>query len=78
VRADDLARAARGADKVLIAAVRLFDSYEGPELGDDKRSLAIEVILQPTERTLTDADIEAVSKKITAAVEKATGGVLRR
>ena len=77
VRADDLARAARGADKALIAAVRLFDVYEGPELGDGKRSLAIEVTLQPTERTLTDADIEAVSKKITAAVEKATGGVLR-
>ena len=77
VRADDLARAARGADKALIAAVRLFDSYEGSELGDGKRSLAIEVTLQPTERTLTDADIEAVSKKITAAVEKATGGVLR-
>ena len=77
VRAGDLARAARGADKALIAEVRLFDAYEGPELGDGKRSLAIEVILQPTERTLTDADIEAVSKKITAAVEKATGGVLR-
>ena len=77
VRADNLVRAARSADKALITDVRLFDAYEGPELGDDKRSLAIEVILQPTERTLTDADIEAVSKKITAAVEKATGGVLR-
>ena len=77
MRADNLVRAARGADKALITDVRLFDAYEGTELGEAKRSLAIEVILQPTERTLTDADIEAVSKKITAAVEKATGGVLR-
>ncbi len=77
VRADDLVRAARGAEKALIAEVAVFDAYQGTELGEGKRSLAIAVTLQPMKRTLTDAEIEAVSRKIVAAVEKATGGVLR-
>ncbi len=77
VAAADLARAARGADKALIADVAVFDAYEGPELGAGKRSLAIAVTLQPRERTLTDEEIEAVAQRIVAAVEKATGGVLR-
>ena len=42
-----------------------------------KKSLAIEVTLQPREKTLTDAEIEAVAAKIVAAVQKATGGELR-
>jgi phenylalanyl-tRNA synthetase beta chain len=46
-------------------------------LGDGKKSLAIEVTLQPREKSLTDAEIEAVSAKIVAAVAKATGAVLR-
>jgi len=77
VAAGDLLRAARGADKALIAGVDLFDTYEGPELGEGKRSLAIAVTLQPTERTLTDDEIEAVAARIVAAVGKATGGALR-
>ncbi len=42
-----------------------------------KKSLAIEVVFQPRERTLTDADIEAASEKVVAAVSKATGATLR-
>ena len=41
------------------------------------KSVALEVTLQPSEQTLTDAEIEAVAEKVTAAVEKATGGKLR-
>jgi len=77
VAAADLVRAAYGADKQLIADVALFDIYRGQGVGDGKKSLAIEVTLQPREKTLADADIEAVSQKIIAAVTKATGGALR-
>jgi phenylalanyl-tRNA synthetase beta chain len=55
----------------------LFDVYEGDKLPDGKKSLGIEVTLQPREKTLTDADIEAASQKIVAAVAKATGAMLR-
>ena len=77
VPADKLMRAAAGADKELIARVDLFDVYEGKGIGEGKKSLAIAVTLQPTTRTLTDPEIEAVSKKIVDKVAKATGGVLR-
>jgi len=60
----------------------VFDLFEGKKaeaaLGEGKKSLAIEVTLQPTEKTLTDAEIDAVAQKIVQQVEKATGGTLRR
>lgn len=77
VPAEKLIRAATGADKALVSNVGLFDLYAGPHLGAGRKSLAITVTLQPTERTLTEAEIEAVSQKIVAAVVKATGGSLR-
>ncbi len=77
IPAADLVRAAYGADKQLIADVALFDVYRGQGVGEGKKSLAIEVTLQPREKTLADADIEAVSAKIVGAVTKATGGSLR-
>ena len=70
--ADALVRAVKGADKALIADARIFDRYEG-EAG---LSLAVEVTLQPTEKTLTDAEIGEVSAKIVAAAEK-LGATLR-
>jgi phenylalanyl-tRNA synthetase beta chain len=75
--ADALLRAARGAERALIADVVLFDRYAGEKLPEGKVSLAIQVTLQPRERTLTDAEIEAVAAKIVAAVGKATGATLR-
>ncbi|KAA5604212.1 phenylalanine--tRNA ligase subunit beta [Roseospira marina] len=77
VSAETLVRAAKGADKALIADVAVFDVYQGERLEPGKTSVALCVTLQPTERTLTDEDIEAVTKKIVAAVVKATGGELR-
>ncbi|GHB44500.1 phenylalanine--tRNA ligase beta subunit [Pseudovibrio japonicus] len=74
---DKLLRAAKGADKALITNVNLFDIYEGKGVPEGQRSLAIDVTLQPTKKTLTDEDIEAVSNKIVASVQKATGGTLR-
>ena len=75
--AADLVRAARGADKALIADARVFDVYEGKGVPEGKRSIALEVMVQPREKTLTEPEIEALSARVVAAVEKATGGVLR-
>lgn len=77
VAAADLVRAAYGADKQLVTDVSLFDVYRGKGVEEGKKSLAIEVTLQPREKTLDAAEIEEISKKIVAAVAKATGGVLR-
>jgi phenylalanyl-tRNA synthetase beta chain len=70
--ADALVRAIRGADKALITDARLFDRFEGA----NGLSLAVEVTLQPAERSFTDAEIGEVSKKIIAAAEK-LGATLR-
>ena len=75
--AETLLRAARGVDRKLVSDIRLFDVYEGKGLPEGKKSLAIAVTLQPQEATLTDAEMEAFSKRLVAAVEKATGGTLR-
>jgi phenylalanyl-tRNA synthetase beta chain len=77
VAAEAVLRAARGADKALIAEVVLFDRYAGDKLPEGKVSLAIQAVLQPREATLTDAGIEAAAARIVAAVAKATGAVLR-
>lgn len=77
VGAADVLRAARGADRDLIAGAQLFDIYTGKGIDDGKKSLAIEVTLQPVEVTLTDEEIDQVSQRIVAAVEKQTGGALR-
>jgi len=78
VPAATLLRAARGADKALIADVGIFDVFEGAHVGEGKKSVAIEVTLQPQDRTLTDEDIEKVSAAVVAAVTKTTGGELRK
>ncbi len=75
--AGQMLRAAGGADKTLITDVSVFDVFEGASLGDGKKSIAIEVTLQPTAKTLTDAEIDAVSEKVIAAVRKATGAEIR-
>ena len=73
--------AAQGADKALIESVRVFDQFTGDkaeaQMGPGKKSIALTVRLQPTDKTLTDKDIEAVSAKIIEKVTKATGGTLR-
>jgi phenylalanyl-tRNA synthetase beta chain len=78
VAAGDVVRAAAGADKALISEVQVFDVFEGGALAEEgKKSLAVEVTLQPTSETLTDKDIEAVAQKVAAAVKAATGGEIR-
>jgi phenylalanyl-tRNA synthetase beta chain len=77
VEAASIVRAASGADRKLVTAVNVFDVFEGASLGEGKKSVAIEVTIQPVERTLTDEDFEALTSRIVANVAKSTGGVLR-
>jgi phenylalanyl-tRNA synthetase beta chain len=78
VAAARIVRAAEGADRKLIAGVTVFDLFEGAAIGEGRKSIAIEVTLQPTERTLTDPEIDAVAAKVVAEVSKATGAELRK
>jgi phenylalanyl-tRNA synthetase beta chain len=67
VAADKFIRAARGADKALISDVTVFDVFTGGNLGEGMRSLALEVTLQPKDKTLTDeemVDQRDVSKEV--------------
>ena len=77
VTAAAILKAARGADKALIRDVTVFDVFEGSHVGEGKKSVAIEVTLQPVDKTLTDEDIDKVSASIIAAVTKTSGGMLR-
>ena len=77
VAAGEVLRAALSADRALISDVGVFDVFTGKGVPEGKKSLAIEVTLQPRDKTLTDAEIEAVAAKVVAAVKKATGGELR-
>ncbi|UJW84582.1 phenylalanine--tRNA ligase subunit beta [Devosia sp. SL43] len=77
VTAGAILKAARGADKALIKDVNVFDVFEGVHVGEGKKSVAIEVTIQPTSKTLTDEDIDKISAAVVAAVTKTSGGVLR-
>ncbi|MBB4481014.1 phenylalanine--tRNA ligase subunit beta [Rhizobium etli] len=77
VESGAIIKAATGADRKLVTGVNVFDIFEGASVGDGKKSVAIEVQIQPAERTLTDEDFEALTQKIVASVAKFTGGVLR-
>ncbi len=77
VSAADLVRATASADKNLIVNVDVFDIYQGKGVEDGKKSVAVNVVLQPKSETLTDKDIEAVSQKIIDNVNAKTGGQLR-
>ena len=77
VPADTVLRAAKGAERGLISGASIFDVYRGDKVPPGQKSVAVEVVFQPRERTLTDAEIEAASAKVVAAVAKATGASLR-
>ena len=72
----DLTRAVAGADKALIAEVRVFDVYRGQGVPEGQKSVAVEVEIQPRAATLAEAEIEALTAKVVAAAAKA-GAVLR-
>jgi len=75
--AGDIVRAVQSADRALIAAVRVFDVYQGKGVPEGAKSVALEVTIQPRDKTLTEAEIDALSTRIVSAVEKVVGGRLR-
>ncbi|MGL4974789.1 MAG: phenylalanine--tRNA ligase subunit beta, partial [Bosea sp. (in: a-proteobacteria)] len=77
VAAGEMVKVAANSDRALIADVSVFDIYEGAGVGDGQKSVALAVTLQPTEKTLTEAEIEAVTAKITAEMAKKFGASLR-
>ncbi|MFL2771732.1 MAG: phenylalanine--tRNA ligase subunit beta [Rhodospirillaceae bacterium] len=77
VLVENVVRAVRGAEKELISGVQIFDIYTGGKLEDGTKSVALSVRLEPKGSTLTDIEIESISKRIVAAVKKETGGQLR-
>jgi phenylalanyl-tRNA synthetase beta chain len=77
VAAGDMAKTAQNADRALISDVGVFDLYEGPGVEAGKKSVALAVTLQPVEKTLTEAEIEAVGAKVVAEMAKRYGAVLR-
>jgi phenylalanyl-tRNA synthetase beta chain len=74
--AGDLVRTVRGADKVNIVAARLFDDFRGQGVPDGQKSLAVEVTLQPGEKSYDEAELKAIAERITTAAAK-LGAVLR-
>lgn len=74
--AADLVRAVKGADKGAIVDARLFDSFAGQGVPEGQKSLAIEITLQPGDKSFTDADLKAVADKVVASAAK-LGAALR-
>lgn len=72
-----LLNAIKGVDKELISDVRLFDVYEGDKCPTGKKSVALEVIIQPKEKTLTDDEIDSLSRRIVGIAAKTAGAELR-
>lgn len=77
VSAESIIRLAAGAQRELIERVDVFDVYAGKGIEPGKKSIAITVILQPREKTLTDAEIESITNSIVKAVADKTGATLR-
>ena len=74
--AGELVRMVRGADKANIVSVRLFDDFRGAGLPDGHKSLAVEITLQPGEKSYDEAELKAIAERVTAAAAK-LGAVLR-
>jgi phenylalanyl-tRNA synthetase beta chain len=74
--AGDLVRAVKGADKVNVVGVRVFDDFRGAGVPDGHKSVAVEVTLQPGEKSYDEAELKAIAERITAAAAK-LGAVLR-
>ena len=77
VKAADIVKAAAAGERALVTDIGVFDVYEGKGIPEGKKSVAISVTLQPREKTLTEAEIDAAAGKIIAEVTKKTGASLR-
>ena len=76
-RSGEIINLVKKIDKKLIKDVRIFDVYQGDNITTGKKSIAFNVTLEPKDKTLSDNDIEEVSKKIISTVQETTGATLR-
>ena len=77
VKANDIINKIKKIDKKIINKITIFDVYEGDKLPNDKKSIALRVLLQPQEKTFTDEEIENISKKVIDLVTTAFEATLR-
>lgn len=77
VAAADIMKAMQAAERTLVTRLSVFDVYEGPGVPDGQKSVAVTATLQPRDKSLTDADLDAVAQRIVAEVGKKTGATLR-
>ena len=77
IEANEIIKKVKKIDKGIIKKVTIFDVYEGDKLPNNKKSIAIRVLLQPTDKTFKDEDIENLSKKIIDQVSKSFEAIIR-
>ena len=77
VNAQDLTNAIAGVDQNLIKNIKVFDVYDGGNIPENQKSIAISVTIQSTEKTLNDNDLEKINKLIVETVENKTGAKIR-
>ena len=76
-KSQDLIEIISNVDKSLIQSVKIFDVYEGENIPSDKKSVALNVIIQSSLKTLTEEDLNQITKKIITTVEIKTGAKIR-
>ena len=77
INVQDLVDVIANVDKNLISNIKVFDVYEGENIPENQKSIAINVTIQSQERTLEDADLDKINKLIIETVEKKTGAKIR-
>ena len=73
----ELAKVISNIDQNLIKAVKVFDVYKGENIPKDKKSIALNVTIQSSEKTLTDEDLDKINQLIISTVETKTGAKIR-
>ena len=77
IKAQDLINAVSSVDKKLISNIRVFDVYEGENIPENQKSIAINVTIQPLNKTLTEKDLDQISQKIIDVVKEKIGATIR-
>ena len=78
IKANEIIKKVKKIDKNIINKVTIFDVYEGDKLPENKKSIAIRVLLEPAEKTFKDSDIENISKKIIEQVSNSFEASIRQ
>ena len=74
---EDLINEIKLVDKILIQEISVFDVYQGNNIPKDKKSVSLSILIQPSDKSLTDDDLEKLSSKIIDRVFKTFGAEIR-